>query len=368
MSELDRLVGWYELKAGKHVLLTYASDGALRLVGLDDEVFSHRFVPVSQSSFRWIRGRDEPETNVEFISGDDNGQVHFKWQDEAQGTCVATKSSTYGYSVRQLQYRNGEVSLSGSMFIPRSGGPFPAVVMIHGSGTSVRNNLWYMRIAHSLAMGNIAVLLPDKRGSGKSKGDWRTASFVDLAHDARAAVETVCRESEVDPCHVGLWGLSQGGWIAPLAANLTPQAAFVISISGPAVPPNQQLRYEERHRLARTGLPRFLCQAILPIAVWVVKQRLPEWWRMNGEFDSLPFWKSLTMPALMVYGSDDVLTPVEESVRKLAEVKQANPKSDFTIQVFEGSGHGLLEPGSNGIRKDFLNLQIAWVQRRVSEK
>jgi len=73
--------------------------------------------------------------------------------------------------------------------------------------------------------------------------------------------------------------------------------------------------------------------------------------RMNGEFDSLPYWKSLTIPALMIYGREDVLTPVEESVRRLAEAERANARSDFTIQVFEGSGHGLLEPGSNSIRK-----------------
>jgi len=72
---------------------------------------------------------------------------------------------------------------------------------------------------------------------------------------------------------------------------------------------------------------------------------------MNGEFDSLPYWKSLTIPALMIYGREDVLTPVEESVRRLAEAERANARSDFTIQVFEGSGHGLLEPGSNSIRK-----------------
>ena len=69
------------------------------------------------------------------------------------------------------------------LFLPEGNGPFPAAVIIHGSGTSDRDNLWPLTLTQYLRESGIAVLLPDKRGSEKSEGDWRTSSFQDLAGD-----------------------------------------------------------------------------------------------------------------------------------------------------------------------------------------
>jgi hypothetical protein len=84
------------------------------------------------------------------------------------------------------------------------------------------------------------VLLPDKRGSGSSAGDWRAASFEVLAGDAIAGVEALRGLEAVDPERVGVLGLSQGGHVAPLAGRRSTDVAFVVGVSGSVVPITEQ--------------------------------------------------------------------------------------------------------------------------------
>ena len=85
--------------------------------------------------------------------------------------------------------RSQNLTLGGLMFTPEGTGPFPAAVIIHGSGTSRRDNGWYLTLTKHLQENGILVLLPDKRGSEKSDGNWRTSSFQDLATDTSSALE-----------------------------------------------------------------------------------------------------------------------------------------------------------------------------------
>ena len=91
---------------------------------------------------------------------------------------------------QDVRFRNTaqNLKLAGMLFVPEGEGPFPAAVIIHGSGTSHRNSGWYLTLTRYLQENGIVVLLPDKRGSEHSDGDWRTASFEDLATDSVAAV------------------------------------------------------------------------------------------------------------------------------------------------------------------------------------
>lgn len=85
----------------------------------------------------------------------------------------------------ETSFANGDVRLAGVVLsAPGGGAPRPGAVIVHGSGTSGRTQAWAADFARGLAERGFAVLLPDKRGSGESGGDWRTASFADLADDA----------------------------------------------------------------------------------------------------------------------------------------------------------------------------------------
>ncbi|TMA24707.1 MAG: alpha/beta hydrolase, partial [Deltaproteobacteria bacterium] len=96
----------------------------------------------------------------------------------------------------------------------------PGVVLLQGSSANGRND--YVFIADHFARAGFAALAFDKRGFGESTGNYGTATYDDLAQDAAAAVERLRREPGVDSLRVGLWGLSQGGLLAPLVAARVP--------------------------------------------------------------------------------------------------------------------------------------------------
>jgi len=150
------------------------------------------------------------------------------------------------------------IDLAGMLFVPEGEPPFPAVVIIHGSGTSRRASPWYLTYAGYLQGNGILVLLPDKRGSESSGGDWRTSSLEDLATDTPSAISYLRTERPQLVRSIGILGVSQGGVIAPIVASETSDLAFVINVVGGAVPMYDQLLYEQNHNLRQMGfLPGF---------------------------------------------------------------------------------------------------------------
>jgi len=152
-----------------------------------------------------------------------------------------------------FQNRTQNLALGGLLFVPAGDGPFPAAVVIHGSGTSRRDNGWYLTPTKHLQNSGIVVLLPDKRGSEESEGNWRTSSFEDLATDTHAAIGHLREQQSVPISGIGVIGMSQGGWIAPLVASQEDDLAFLVSLVGSVVTPREQLLYEENYNLRQVG-------------------------------------------------------------------------------------------------------------------
>lgn len=150
----------------------------------------------------------------------------------------------------ELQISSGSGTLSGSLLLPKGPGPYPAVVLLEGSGTMSFRRSWlpdffpfWKDIAEHLRARGYAVLLFDKAGVHRSSGDWRRQSFEGRAEDALSVVRYLAARPEIDPSRIGLLGHSQGGWIAQLAAVRAPQdVAFVISLAGPSISVKQQIR------------------------------------------------------------------------------------------------------------------------------
>ena len=117
------------------------------------------------------------------------------------------------------------------MYLPLSGPPAPAVVFVHGAGAAVRGDR-YHELARHFARKGVAALIYDKRGCGASTGDWTRAGMHDLAEDALACVRLLRGRADVNPNRVGLWGLSQGASVIPIAAGRTPNVAFLIAVGG----------------------------------------------------------------------------------------------------------------------------------------
>lgn len=147
-----------------------------------------------------------------------------------------------------------DVTLAGTLTLPRGEGPFPAVVLITGSGPQDRDETAYGHkpfavLADHLARRGVAVLRYDDRGVGASTGRHSGATSADFATDAKAAVAWAASRPEIDARAIGLVGHSEGGMIAPLAAMVAPSVSYLVLLAAPGVPIAEMLE-SQRHALA----------------------------------------------------------------------------------------------------------------------
>lgn len=149
----------------------------------------------------------------------------------------------YPYREEEVSYRNVASGdrIAGTLTVPPGKGPFPAVLLIVGSGPNDRDETVmghkpFLVLADYLTRKGIVVLRSDKRGIGQSTGDLASATTADFATDAQAGVVFLRTRSEVDPHRIGLIGHSEGGVVAPMVAVQDHDVAFVVMMAGPGVP------------------------------------------------------------------------------------------------------------------------------------
>lgn len=357
---LDEKVGWYALDDGTRRLVTWGADGSLTINDFR-AVRNYYLRPRTADDFVWVdhlRKLEYPGSFQRDAAGAISG---FAWTTADGVRHAATRVPDEGYRQSDVRFANGEVELSGLLLSPLSAGPHPAVVFIHGSGVSDRDILWYSQMGDHLARNGITVLLPDKRGCGRSKGRWETSSFDDYAGDALAAVSYLREHEPVRPDAVGLIGMSQGGWVAPLAASRSRDVGFVVVFSGSATPIRHTARYELEVDMRDSGCPRWLVSIAAPAFMRRIANRTPDFWRLNGAFDPLPLWRRLEVPALVLNGELDKNVPVAESVALLERVRQESPGVAITIHVYPGTGHGISDDQTRRLRPDALGAMVDWI-------
>jgi len=290
---------------------------------------------------------------------------------QAKGEISSRSYSNPGLSsmhYMEVTFRNEvqDLDLTGMLFVPDGTGPFPAVVMIHGAGTSERDNIWYLTPAKYLQENGILVLLPDKRGSVKSEGDWHTSSYEDLATDTVAAVDFLKNQNMVKVSQIGIIGMSQGGQYAPYVVHLSPDVDFMVDVVGTSLGNYDVLHYEEVNNLREMGFLPGISDLIAYPSTWVLRNiTQKEFWNAVGNFDALPYWEELSVPALVMYGSDDPNVPAEASKARLVAMN----KDNITVNIYEGSEHALQDPpgiGDSIFReealmdiKNFINLVVS---------
>jgi len=146
----------------------------------------------------------------------------------------------FPYREEEVVCAGGDVTLAGTLTIPEGEGPFPAVLLLSGSGAQNRDgeilgHKPILVLADDLTRAGIAVLRMDDRGVGGSTGRLGRSTLEDLAGDANAAARLLRRRPEIDPARVGLLGQSQGGLVAILAAQGSDSVAFVVLLASPGV-------------------------------------------------------------------------------------------------------------------------------------
>jgi pimeloyl-ACP methyl ester carboxylesterase len=167
----------------------------------------------------------------------------------------------YPYDEREVSYESKKagIRLAGTLTLPRSHGPFPAVLLITGSGPQDRDEAVaghkpFLILADHLTRQGVAVLRVDDRGVGGSTGTLATATGDDFADDVVAGVEFLKTRSEINPKQIGLIGHSEGGIIAPLVASQSNDIAFIVLMAGPGIPGDELLYLQGGALLRAAGV------------------------------------------------------------------------------------------------------------------
>ena len=230
---------------------------------MNRERFGH-CIPTNRDQFFAGPGAAVPtsvESRIEF-QRDRTGKIaSLTWRREGAATRTARRVEMERNE--DVRFSNGDVQLAGTLFRPASNAKHPAIILVHGSGAE--NREYMLPWARFLIRHGIAVLGYDKRGVGGSTGDWNTASFEDLAGDVVAAFEYLKTRDDIDSTQIGLLGISQAGWIMPLAAVRAKDVAFLISISGAGVPPAETTLDQARNEMTMTGMPRQTVEEIIAL-------------------------------------------------------------------------------------------------------
>ena len=212
-------------------------------------------------------------------------------------------------------------------------GPVPGMVLVHGAGASARED--YRTEAEAFAEAGVATLAYDRRSVGYSLTE---RSYSRLADDAVAAARVLRAQSGVDPGSVGLWGLSEGGWVAPLAASRAPDTAFLIVVGANGVAPLRQQVWAEAVKLESVGVRGSLVDAASAQTYGLINAMglFPE-----AFYDPGPVLEKLTLPVLGIWGALDRSTPPVESVALFREGLLRAGNEHFVLRTFDGASHAL---------------------------
>jgi pimeloyl-ACP methyl ester carboxylesterase len=229
-------------------------------------------------------------------------------------------------------FQNGDVRLSYRLDLPARTTPVGAVVFGHGSGQQTKESCRFL--ADGFLSRGFATLCFDKRGVGQSSGTFVFVGardsipvFNDLASDMAAGVAFLRTRPEIDPQRIGLAGVSQAGWIVPLAAQRS-QPAFMLLLVGPTV---------------SVGLEGFYSRIVEDTSAPVEDgyKQLSSFSGFAG-FDPKPVLEGLNVPGLWLLGGADRSIPTPETVRILDQLIGSGRPYEHV--VFPGQGHNLMGP------------------------
>jgi uncharacterized protein len=299
-------------------------------------------------------------------------------------------------SSEPISVRTGNAVLAGEVWHPQTDLQ-AGVVMVGGSGPTDRSNGGYfVPYRDQFTDHGIAMLWYDKRGVGESAGDWRAGTLDDLATDAIAAMSALQQMLD-DAIPVGLFGHSEGGWVALRAAARSGCAGFVVTNSCPGTTPGQQDRHAvvtainadaraEPDRAAALRLYDVLAEAAAQDRDYAFVQQLLAsapgsgtlrayvepmgeltwaFFKRERDHDPMPDCLALRCPHLVIFGSADRLVPIEESVAAFtasARDTRRHPRATTTIHIVPHADHRLLTPGNSAPSEHHLADLCAWVK------
>ncbi len=269
------------------------------------------------------------------------------------------------------------VLLAGTLHRPTGPGPFPVLIFAHGSDALPRGREFEVVGAQRFVDAGVAILFTDKRGVGDTPG-----VYVESSDLFAAADDVVAQARHLkglgDFCSIGVFGVSRGGWVAPIAASRSADIDFLVILSGPAVSPNETNIFARAEEARDQGVSEAEVQAVVQyrrvlwryygtgegyeaaMAAWRAAKDRP-WYaglmetgeplapaRLGhpalsyfriGAYDPAPTLASLRIPVLMIYGEKDRLIPARQSAAVARQALSRNRRA--RVVTIPGAGHGM---------------------------
>lgn len=307
-----------------------------------------------------------------------------------------TEAKEKPFTEEEIKFSNAGISLAGVLCKPKkSDKPVPYVILVHRSGWEDRNTPWYHSLAYILASKGIGVLLYDKRGTGKSTGNFSLADFNDFAEDAASAFNYLKSRNDLNYAGIGFLGASQGGWIVPLAANKVSDCSFAVLIVGPAVSLYEQDINRVQYTLAEEGYSKESIHSAIHYSglffkyiqsntakdwealqkyaseikdeKWIDQLDIPQsqtgddviWWRKN-KYDPKEALSTIKCPVLSILGEKDVLVPPAENKNKM-ETYLTKAGVKHKIITIKDCGHDMITQGKmNGTEEKWPYTYWQW--------
>lgn len=407
---LREYAGVYQWEPDAFVYLQMWSElsGTNQLVAFDESGEVRTLYPTDQDRFFAGPGAalpDSIESRVEF-QRDGTGKIaSLTWQ--RLGACPRTARRVEIERHEQVRFSNGDLRLAGTLISPIMGERHPVVILVHGSGPANREQI--LPLARFLVRQGMAVLGYDKRGVGESTGDWNTASFDDLACDVVAAFEYVKTRSDIDAGQIGLLGVSQAGWVMPLAAVRAQDLAFLISVSGAGIPGSETTIDQARNEMTAGGMkPQTIEQIIELMRLQYEFVQTGEGWdryaaareklaaRLGGTppgtfpgtpdhpwlqfirrllfYDPAPTLRQLRVPTFALFGELDNNIMATKNRDAWEAALKAGGHPDYTLQIVPKANHIQLEAkvGSNAEMKSlqrfvpvYYSTVHGWLAKRI---
>jgi len=305
----------------------------------------------------------------------------------------------------------GRAVLAGTMTLPEGKGPFPAVVLISGSGAQNRDeeifgHKPFLVLADHLTRHGIAVLRYDDRGVGKSTGAFAGATSEDFAGDAWAAWQLLSARPEIDAARIGLLGHSEGGLIAPMLAAAHPEIAFIVLAGGPGVT-GEQVLLKQAELIARgMGAPEAVVAANAALqkqafailreetsmariaerlaaipagskeaSAALVKQTATPWMRFFVLHDPAPVLAGVRCPVLAIGAELDLQAVPDQNLPAIEAALRQGGNRDATVARLPGLNH-LLQPAKTGLPAEYAQIEVTvapaaldtsttWIQKRT---
>jgi hypothetical protein len=315
----------------------------------------------------------------------------------------------FPYQVEDVKFENKKdnITLAGTLTMPKEGKNFLAVVLITGSGGQNRNeeifgHKPFLVIADYLTRNGFAVLRYDDRGIGESTGDHSTATSEDLTKDAISAVEFLKNRNEINHSKIGLVGHSEGGMIAPMAAVKSSDVAFIIMMAGLGIP-GDSILYLQGELISRaegvseeeiqksTKLQKEIFQMIKEINDdEVLKSKLEEkfwkeypsmsdkekeqlgdpkvyldvqiktltspWFKYFVKFDPVPTLEKVKCPVLAINGEKDLQVPPKENLSAIEDALKRSGNKYYEIKMLPGLNH-LFQTSKTGAISEYGQIE-----------